>query len=228
MRNLVSGYRKFREEVYPKHKEDFISLARGQKPRTLFITCSDSRIVPDLLLQTKPGELFICRNAGNIVPAYGDHNGGVSATIEYAVNALKVQDIVLCGHSDCGVMRGLLHPDRLAKFPIVTNWLLYGARARAIVDEICGEGHSDFEKIMELARQNVLAQVDNLRTHPSVAAAIVKRGLQLHAWLYQIEDGEIFSWSANDHTFVPLDTVSIPETEPAAAARAASAETPIH
>ena len=126
-----------------------------------------------MLLQTKPGELFICRNASNIVPAYGDHNGGVSATIEYAVNALKVQDIVVCGHSDC-------------------------------------------EKIM-----------DNLRTHPSVAAAIVKRGLQLHGWLYQIEDGEIFSWSAA-HSFVPLDKVSILELESATAARAASVETPIH
>ncbi len=127
-----------------------------------------------MLLQTKPGELFICRNASNIVPAYGDHNGGVSATIEYAVNALKVQDIVVCGHSDC-------------------------------------------EKIM-----------DNLRTHPSVAAAIVKRGLQLHGWLYQIEDGEISTWSANVRTFVPLDKVSIPELESAAAARATSIKTPIH
>jgi carbonic anhydrase len=206
MRKLINGYKKFRQEVYPDHKEDFIRLACGQKPRALFITCSDSRIVPDMLMQSSPGELFICRNAGNIVPGHGDHNGGVSATIEYAARVLEVNHIIVCGHSDCGVMHGLLHPERVAKLPNVSNWLQYGARARAVVDEIC-EGQTDAEKVMELARQNVLAQVDNLRTHPSVAAAIVKRGLQLHGWMYQIEEGEIHSWSVGQHQFVPLETI---------------------
>jgi carbonic anhydrase len=212
MRKLVDGYHKFREEVYPEHKEDFIRLACGQKPRALFITCSDSRIVPDMLMQSSPGELFICRNAGNIVPGHGDHNGGVSATIEYAVRVLEVQHIIVCGHSDCGVMHGLLHPDRVAKLPNVSHWLQYGARARAVVDEIC-EGQTDTEKVMELARQNVLAQVDNLRTHPSVAASIVKRGLQIHGWMYQIEFGEIHAWSPSLHKFVPLDSVPILDSD---------------
>ena len=207
MLTLVNGYKKFRAEVYPDHKEDFIRLAKGQKPRALFITCSDSRIVPDMLMQSKPGELFICRNAGNIVPGHGDHNGGVSATIEYAVRVLEINHIIVCGHSDCGVMHGLLHPDRVAKLHNVSHWLQYGARARAVVDEIC-EGQTDTEKVMELARQNVLAQVDNLRTHPAVAAAIVKRGLQLHGWMYEIEHGEILSWSTAQHQFVPLEAVS--------------------
>jgi carbonic anhydrase len=212
MRKLVSGYKKFRTEVYPNHQEDFRRLAGSQQPSALFITCSDSRIVPDLLMQTSPGELFICRNAGNIIPAHGDQNGGVSATIEYAVRVLKVNHIILCGHSDCGVMHGLLHPERVAKLPNVSHWLNYGARARAVVDEIC-EGQSDEQKVMELARQNVLAQMDNLKTHPSVAAAIVKRGLQLHGWVYQIEHGEIHAWSPANHAFVPLETVPIAEAE---------------
>lgn len=216
MRKLVSGYAKFRTEVYPDHKEDFLRLAHGQNPSTLFITCSDSRIVPDMLLQTSPGELFICRNAGNIVPAHGDHNGGISATIEYAVRVLEVGHIILCGHSDCGVMHGLLNPGRVAKLPNVSHWLGYGARARAVVDEI-GSSMTDAEKVQELARQNVLAQLDNLRTHPSVAAAIVKRGLQLHGWMYQIDAGEIRAWSAPDHAFVPLDTIPIVDSEPLAA-----------
>jgi carbonic anhydrase len=215
MRKLVSGYQKFRTEVYPGHKEDFLRLACGQKPRALFITCSDSRIVPDMLLQSGPGELFICRNAGNIVPGHGDHNGGVSATIEYAVRVLEVSHIIICGHSDCGVMHGLLHPDRVAKLPNVSQWLQYGARARAVVDEIC-EGKNDNEKVMELARQNVLAQVDNLKTHPSVAAAIVKRGMQLHGWLYNIEHGEIQAWCPSKHAFVPLETLPLLEPELAA------------
>ncbi|MBI2689801.1 MAG: carbonic anhydrase [Acidobacteria bacterium] len=212
MRKLVSGYKKFRTEVYPNHKEDFRRLANGQEPTALFITCSDSRIVPDMLMQASPGELFICRNAGNIVPAHGDLTGGVSATIEYAVRVLDVKHIILCGHSDCGVMHGLLHPNRVAKLPSVSNWLNYGARARAVVDEIC-DGQSDADKVMELARQNVLAQLDNLKTHPSVAAAVVKRGLQLHGWIYQIEHGEIQAWSANHAKFIPLDTIEIPEPE---------------
>lgn len=215
MRKLVSGYTKFRTEVYPDHKEDFKRLAHSQKPDTLFITCSDSRIDPSLLLQTNPGELFICRNAGNIVPAHGDLNGGVSATIEYAVTALKVNHIILCGHSDCGVMHGLLHPDRVQKMKTVANWLHYGDRARAVVDAMC-EGQSDEEKVMELARQNVLSQLDNLRTHPSVAAAIVKRGLQLHGWIYQIGLGEIEAWAPALNSFAPLE--SAPITEPQLAA----------
>ncbi|HEU0119567.1 MAG TPA: carbonic anhydrase [Bryobacteraceae bacterium] len=213
MRKLVSGYKKFRTEVYPGHEEDFRRLATGQQPLALFITCSDSRIVPDMLMQAGPGELFICRNAGNIVPAHGDQNGGVSATIEYAVRVLKVKHIILCGHSDCGVMHGLLHPDRVAALPNVSNWLTYGARARAVVDAIC-EGQSDAEKVMELARQNVLAQVDNLKTHPSVAAAIASGGLQLHAWVYQILEGEILAWVQDRNAFVPLDTVPVQDSEP--------------
>jgi carbonic anhydrase len=201
--------------VYPGHQEDFERLATGQTPETLFITCSDSRIDPSLLLQTRPGELFICRNAGNIVPAHGDINGGVSATIEYAVTALKVKHIILCGHSDCGVMHGLLHPDRVQKMKTVANWLHYGDRARAVVDAMC-EGYSDEEKVMELSRQNVLSQLDNLKTHPSVAAAIVKRGLQLHGWIYQIGQGEIEAWCQSRHQFLPLETMPITEPQLAA------------
>lgn len=213
MRKLVSGYKKFRAEVYPGRKEDFQRMATGQQPVALFITCSDSRIVPDMLMQAGPGELFICRNAGNIVPAHGDHNGGISATIEYAVRVLKVKHIILCGHSDCGVMHGLLHPERVSALPNVSSWLNYGARARAVVDAIC-EGQSDTEKVMELAKQNVLAQVDNLKTHPSVAAAMAAGNLQLHAWVYQISDGEIHTWAEERKAFLPLDTVSVEEVEP--------------
>ena len=212
MRKLVSGYKKFRSEVYPSHQEEFVRLSCGQKPRALFVTCSDSRIVPDMLMQSGPGELFICRNAGNIVPAHGDQNGGVSATIEYAVRVLEVKHIILCGHSDCGVMRGLLHPENVAALPNVSHWLSYGARARAVVDAMC-KGEDDEYKVMELARQNVLAQMDNLRTHPSVAAAMASRGLQLHGWLYNIGEGAIEAWSQARHAFVPLDTLPVEDLE---------------
>lgn len=208
MKKFVTGYKKFRREIYPQQEEDFRRLAGQQSPRALFITCSDSRIVPTLLVQSSPGELFICRNAGNIVPAHGDMNGGVSATIEYALRILNVPHIILCGHSDCGVMHALLNPEKVAKFPNVSHWLQYGARARAVVDEVC-EGLPDTEKVAELARQNVLAQLDNLRTHPSVAAAIARQRVQLHGWIYDIQSGEISTWNATEQRFVPLDSVPI-------------------
>lgn len=209
MQKLVAGYRAFRSDVYPNRKEEFAKLEHGQTPRALFITCSDSRIVPDLLFQTKPGELFICRNAGNIIPAHGDHNGGVSATLEYAVRALEVRHVIVCGHTDCGVMRGLLHPEKVAKMKNVASWLSYGERARAVVDEIC-EDLDEEGKVLEMARQNVLAQLDNLRTHPSVAARVAKKVLEIHGWVLELHKGHVEAWSPELGRFVPLEAMFDP------------------
>src|SRR5215467_3072884 len=122
---LLRGVSAFKRHVYPEHRDLFERLAMGQRPEALFITCADSRIDPCLVTQTKPGELFICRVIGNIVPPYPDSVGGVSATIEYAVGVLQVPDVIVCGHTDCGVMRGALHPEALGSFPNVTHWLNY-------------------------------------------------------------------------------------------------------
>lgn len=205
MQKLVAGYRKFRAEIYPNRQDEFAKLERGQKPRALFITCSDSRIVPDLLFQTSPGELFICRNAGNIVPAHGDHNGGVSATLEYAVQALEVRHVIVCGHTDCGVMRGLLHPEKVAPMRNVASWLSYAERARAVVEHVCGQLGEE-EKVVELARQNVLAQLDNIRTHPSVAARMAARTLEIHGWLLELHKGSLEAWSSEMGRFIPLES----------------------
>ena len=168
MDKVISGLAKFQDEVYPEHRELFETLASGQSPETLFITCSDSRIDPCMLTQTKPGEIFIIRNAGNIVPAYGEMIGGVSATIEYAIMALKVKDIIICGHSDCGAMRALLNPQSVSHLPAVSAWLRQAESARFVVQE----NHSHLsgpELVTAMIEQNVLAQLDNLRTHPSVS-----------------------------------------------------------
>src|ERR1700721_3912927 len=116
---ILRGLRRFRKKVFPKHRELFQKLALQQRPTALFITCADSRIDPCLLTQTKPGELFLCRVIGNIVPPYPDAVGGVSATIEYAVGVLRVPEIIVCGHTDCGVMRGALNPGALEGYPNV-------------------------------------------------------------------------------------------------------------
>lgn len=205
MEKVVSGLAKFQEEVYPQNRDLFEGLASGQKPETLFITCSDSRIDPCLLTQTKPGDIFICRNAGNIVPAYGEVIGGVSATIEYAVLALGVKDIILCGHSDCGAMRALLNPQSVAQMPAVAAWLRYGESARFVVQE--NHSHLEGAELLNaMIEQNVLAQLDNLRTHPSVSARLAKGQLNLHGWTYDIGSGAVKTFDAAKTRFVPLES----------------------
>ncbi len=116
---LLRGVEDFSHKVFPERQHLFDELAEGQSPHTLFITCADSRVVPEMITQTQPGELFVCRNIGNIVPGYGEMLGGVSAVVEYAVMVLGVRHIVICGHTDCGAMKGLLNPDSTKDLPTV-------------------------------------------------------------------------------------------------------------
>jgi carbonic anhydrase len=190
LEKLLGGVSRFQKHVYPKHQDLFEKLALGQRPEALFITCSDSRIDPSLLTQTKPGELFICRVIGNIVPPYPDAIGGVSATIEYAVGVLQVPIVIVCGHTDCGVMKGALNPDALKDYPNVTHWLRY-----AQVE------HRD---LLSLTQSNVVAQLKNLRTHPSVAARLEEGDLALHGWVYHIGPGEVTAYDEESGDFLPL------------------------
>jgi carbonic anhydrase len=184
------GISHFQKHVYPKHQDLFEKLALGQRPEALFITCADSRIDPTLLTQTKPGELFICRVIGNIVPPYPDAVGGVSATIEYAVGVLQVPIVIVCGHTDCGVMKGALNPEALEAYPNVTAWLRYA--------EVT---HRD---LLPMTEHNVIAQLKNLRTHPSVAARLAEGDLALHGWVYHIGPGTVTAYDEVSETFLPL------------------------
>lgn len=195
---LLGGISRFQEHVYPKHQELFETLALGQRPDALFITCADSRIDPCLLTQTKPGELFICRVIGNIVPPYPDKLGGVSATVEYAAGVLRVGAIIVCGHTDCGVMRGALNPEALAEYPNVTAWLKYAG-----VEQREAEPSPEF--LLALAEHNVVAQLKNLRSHPSVAARVKTGDLALHGWMYHIGCGTVSAWDEGAGKFLPTD-----------------------
>jgi carbonic anhydrase len=192
---LLQGVSRFQKSVYPQHSELFEKLALGQRPDALFITCADSRIDPCLLTQTRPGELFICRVIGNIVPPYPDAVGGVSATLEYAAGVLRVPTIIVCGHTDCGVMRGALNPDALAEYPNVAAWLRY-----AKVDH--REAQPSAEFLLTLAEQNVVAQLGNLRTHPAVAARLEEGDLALHGWVYHIGEGVVTAYNEERRVFV--------------------------
>lgn len=190
------GVSRFQEHVYPKHQELFERLALKQRPEALFITCADSRIDPTLLTQTKPGELFICRVIGNVVPPYPEAIGGVSATIEYAVGVLGVPDVIVCGHTDCGVLRGALNPYALAEYANLSAWLRFAAVEQRETDP-------SPEFLLRLAEQNVVRQLDNLRAHPSVAARLQDGSLALHGWMYHIGPGWVTEWDGN--AFLPLD-----------------------
>jgi carbonic anhydrase len=194
VKKLLGGISRFQKHVYPKHQELFERLATGQRPDALFITCADSRIDPCLLTQTKPGELFICRVIGNVVPPYPDAIGGVSATIEYAVGVLQVPEVIVCGHTDCGVMRGALNPEALEAFPNVTAWLRYAKVERR-------EPEPSAQLLLALTEENVVAQLQNLRSHPSVAARLEQGDLALHGWVYHIGSGTVTAYDEASRKF---------------------------
>ena len=205
MDRILKGLSRFQKRVYPKHRDLFQKLALGQRPEALFITCADSRIDPCMLTQTKPGDLFISRVIGNIVPPYPDAIGGVSATIEYAVGVLGVVDIIVCGHTDCGVMKGVLNPEPLEPLTSVTAWLNYARPAREAVAQH-QKTQSDLEFLLALTERNVIEQLGNLRTHPSVAARLEQGDLRLHGWLYDLGEGVVTAYDADRAAFVRLES----------------------
>jgi carbonic anhydrase len=191
---LLGGVSRFQKDVYPANQDLFEQLATGQRPEALFITCADSRIDPCLLTQTRPGELFICRVIGNIVPPYPDAVGGVSATIEYAVGVLRVPVVIVCGHTDCGVMRGALRPEALESFVNVAAWLRY-----AKVDDRMAEPSPEF--LLALTEKNVVAQLENLRSHPTVKARLAEGSLTLYGWVYHIGSGLVTAYDEQSGKF---------------------------
>lgn len=202
VKDLIQGILKFQREEFPKRSALFKHLATQQNPKTLFIACSDSRVVPALLTQCEPGELFVIRNAGNIVPAYAVQPGGVSASVEYAVAGLKVRDIVICGHSDCGAMTAVAPCQCLDHMPAVEEWLEHASGARRI--SLARPHASDRARVDDMVRENVIEQLDHLRTHPSVAQALAEGRVDLHGWVYDIETGEIDALEGRTGKFVPL------------------------
>jgi carbonic anhydrase len=201
---ILKGLSRFQKRIYPKHRDLFQKLALGQRPQALFITCADSRIDPCMLTQTKPGELFICRIVGNIVPPYPDAIGGVSATIEYAVGVLGVADVIVCGHTDCGVMKGVLNPEPLEPLSSVSAWLSYAQPAREAAEALKQNAAGDL--LPALTERNVVEQIGNLSTHPTVAARLEQGDLKLHGWVYDLGEGIVTHYDPAQDAFVALET----------------------
>lgn len=201
---LKAGIRRFQTTVYPEQAEMYRkAVSVPQEPHTLFVACADSRIDPELITQSKPGELFVLRNIGNLIPAYGEMMGGVSAVVEYAVSLLKVKHVVVCGHADCGAMKGLLNPDSVTTMPAVQNWLKNATAAKSIAEALGAKNEVPEPLMRSVTEQNVLLQIQHLRTHPSVAAAMAREELTISGWVYEIGTGEV-RISSDGAKFIPV------------------------
>ena len=203
MDQLFKGIAKFREEDFDAHKELFESLGRSQKPHTLFIGCADSRVVPDLITRTMPGELFTVRNVANIVPPYREteEHAGTTSSIEYAVQVLDVENIVVCGHSNCGGCAAMnKSEDDLAHLPHVRRWLSISKEVRARVDRQIGSGSAQKREWMT-EQINILVQMRNLLTYPYVKERYQQGRLKIYGWYYIIETGEIFNFNDQTESF---------------------------
>jgi carbonic anhydrase len=205
MKRIIDGFLQFKTDVFPKKRTLFHELANGQHPMALFITCADSRIVPELITQTQPGDLFICRTVGNQIPPHGaSAESGVASSVEYAVQVLGVQDIIVCGHTDCGAMKAVLRPERMASLPATRAWLRNADAAHSVIRDNY-PGVAEDVLLHLISEENVIAQLENVKTHPAVAARLARGELRLHGWLYNIHSGEITAYDINTGRFAPLD-----------------------
>jgi carbonic anhydrase len=203
MKSILDGLSLFQRIAYPRHKELFERLAKNQTPQAVFVACSDSRVVPNLLVQAEPGDLFIIRNAGNIIPPAGSSYGGTTASLEYAIVALGIRDVIVCGHSNCGAMKGVLRPEKLGGMPAVRQWVSYAEEARKAV-ATANPAATDDELVDLLVDYNVINQVRNILTFPFVRPLVEKGELELYGWVYDIASGHVKGLDATGRRFVPL------------------------
>jgi carbonic anhydrase len=209
MQRLIEGHRRFLADVFPEKKSHFHLLAESQAPAWLFITCADSRVLPDLILSTEPGDLFISRSIGNVVPVTSPDSvtsrdvDGVTATIEYAVEVLKVRHAIVCGHSDCGALKAALDRGRLENLPKARRWLDHVQGAFTYRQPL-NPAEGDSAELAALIRGNVVAQLMNLHAQPPVRNAVAEGRLTVHGWYYDILTGKIEEYDEALKKFAPL------------------------
>jgi len=201
MDEIRAGVRRFQKEIFPRRRHLYEGVATTQSPRALFLTCGDSRIDPELLTGSGPGEIFVERNPGNIVPIYDECSRvGVSASIEYAVAVLQVPHIIVCGHSNCGAMKALLHPETLATHSAVRQWLSFAEPALDILDRDHRDATDD-ARLALLTKLNVVQQMKHLESHPAVVERLLQRRLTIDGWVYEIHTGKVESFNLTTGRF---------------------------
>ena len=205
MQQLLDGVHRFQQWEFGKYKQIFRRLSReGQKPHTLFITCADSRVVAELITQSKPGDLFVIKNVGNIVPP-PDPEGGCSSTgagIEFAVETLGVSDIVVCGHSQCGAITTLMQPDAApAELKHLRNWINLARPVREIIEQNYGHLKTEAERTRAAEEENVLFSIERLTAYPCVSKKLQEGALRLHAWFFKIDTADLFAYDPDHRQF---------------------------
>ncbi|MGR3938884.1 carbonic anhydrase [Streptomyces sp. BRA346] len=197
MKFLVDNARSFTTHV-AERAEEFRALSAGQNPEVLFISCSDSRVVPSLITGARPGEFFELRTAGNIVPEYSrDHLTGQAATIEFAVSVLGVRDVIVCGHSHCGAVKALVSGGDLSGLPAVRGWL----ERAATKPETTTPATPD---LAEAVQRHAVTQLERLHTHPCIAERVAAGTLAVHAWYYEVHTGAVQQYGPDETSFRPL------------------------
>ncbi len=214
MHRLIDGVLRFHRDIHGPKRDLFTQLGEAQAPFAMFVACSDSRVVPELLTQREPGDIFVVRNVGNIIPSYAPSAGGVSASIEYAIAALGIESIVVCGHSDCGAMKAILREDKVDEMPAVASWIRNAAAAKKIVDATLSPSADERTRLHALVHENVLCQLRNLQTHPVAAAKLATGKLKLYGWVYNIENGTVDTFDAATGQFVRLTEGSLAHATP--------------
>ena len=205
MQRLAEGIHHFQASYFASHRDLFKQLSEnGQRPETLFITCSDSRVVPNLITNAAPGELFIVRNVGNIVPSVERGVlGGVSAAIEYAVQVLEVGNIIVCGHTQCGAIDAIVHPERTKHLPFVARWLAESEHIPKLIEERYGS-LPPVERLTAAVQENVLLQLENLRTFKFIADKLDSGAIKLNGWVFKIATGEVFDFDPHTGQFLRI------------------------
>lgn len=209
MKKLIKGIVEFRRNVQESYRESFGRLAIGQSPDTLFIACSDSRVVPNTFASTNPGDLFVMRNVGNLVPPCGKHGVSTSdeseaAAIEFAVENLNVSGIIVCGHSECGAMRALMGDRQKVETPNLKNWLRHGdsamerLRAGVVIDGSLSEHN-------QLSQLNVLLQMEHVKSYPAVKKRVADGSLLVHGWWFDIARADVYAYEEEHNRFVLID-----------------------
>lgn len=203
MRKMLEGMRYYQANIFDRRYRLFSKLLQEQKPGALFITCSDSRIDPELLTGSDPGDIFVIRNAGSIAPRYGTCDGAVGAEIELGVTALGIRHIIICGHTRCAAVGGILFPERTDGMPTLAQWL--GSAATDLADfELTLPERSGPAPIAAIER-HVKTQLENLKTHPTVAEAVEEGRLELHGWIYHLENGGVTAYEKGSDRFMHFE-----------------------
>jgi carbonic anhydrase len=208
MQRLIEGVHKFQKDVFGNYRKLFRKLSQeGQNPHTLFITCSDSRVLAELITQSKPGDLFVVKNVGNIVPpanVRGDTNS-TAAAIEFAVETLRVSDIVICGHSQCGAITAMLGKEPVSNsMPHLRDWLKLAAPVQETIKKDYAHLPEGAAKETAAAEENVLFGLDNLHSYSCVQERLMDGTLRLHGWFFKIATAELFAFDPETRQFLPL------------------------